>query len=334
MKIVMPELDTLTRGDVDVSGFSAHGELKVVPYEEWATLPEELADAEVLFVNKTLVTPELLRKADNLRYIGECATGYNNIDLEYCNTHGITVTNVPAYSTQAVAQHVFAFLLDHYSRVHEYNDFVRTGEWTRSHTFSRFDLDTEELAGKTIGLIGFGQIGKQVARIARAFDMDVVAYSRSRCEGLNPGEEAFGFGTEDEGVRFLPLSDLLATAEIVSIHCPLNEESEGLFDTATFARMREGAFLINTARGPIVNEAALLSALQSGRLSGAAVDVLETEPMREDCVLPQTERCLITPHVAWAPRSTRQRLIDLAVGNLEAFLQGTPVNVVNDPDLH
>lgn len=324
MKIVMPERNTLTKGDVDTSPFGEFGDLIVLDYADRDKLRQELKDAEILIINKTVADADLLQGAKNLEYIGECATGYNNIDLDYCRAHGITVSNAPAYSTNAVAQHVFALLLDHFSHVHEYNNFVQRGEWIKSYTFSRFVYDQSELSGKTIGLVGFGRIGQKVAAIANAFDMNVLAFSRSRCKGLNPGEHLPG-----DSVTFVPFDTLLEESDIVSIHCPLNKDSEKLFSDETFSKMKEGAYLVNTARGPIVDEEALAAALKSGLLSGAALDVLEKEPMSPDCPLLGIENCVITPHVAWAPLETRQRLVDITVENLRAYLNGAPINVVN-----
>lgn len=318
MKIVMPEYSTLTRGDIDMSGFSTLGELVVLDHPTREALKAALADADVLFVNKTTVDADLLEAAPRLRYIGECATGYNNIDLAACAARDITVTFVPAYSTDAVAQQVFAFLLEQYGRIHEYNDFVKDGGWTRSGNFSEFVFPTAELGSKTLGLVGYGRIGSKVAQIAVAFGMKVLATTRSRTEGRS----------KDGYAQFVPLKTLLAEADVVSVHCPLTEESFLLFDEDLFAAMKPGAFFINTSRGPVVSEEALAAALRSGHLSGAAVDVLEEEPMRADCVLRDVPNCVITPHVAWAPRETRERLVDVVLKNYHAWEEGAPVNVV------
>ena len=318
MKIVMPEYSTLTRGDIDMSGFDRLGDLLILDHPTKEELKAALPDADLLFVNKTAVDEDLLSAAPKLRYIGECATGFNNIDLAACKKHGITVTYVPAYSTDAVAQQVFAFLLEHCSRVHDYNDFVRDGGWTRSGNFSEFVFPTEELAGKTLGLVGYGRIGSKVAQIAQAFGMTVLATTRSFVSGWSG----------DGYAKFVPFDTLLAESDVVSVHCPLTEASYHLFDEKAFAAMKDGAFFINTARGPVVSEEALTAALHAGKLSGAAVDVLEEEPMREDCVLSDTDNCIITPHVAWAPRETRQRLVDVVLRNVSAWLEGDPVNVV------
>ncbi|MBQ1369744.1 MAG: D-2-hydroxyacid dehydrogenase [Acutalibacteraceae bacterium] len=319
MKVVMPEYNTLTRGDIDMSGFETIGDLVVLDHPTKAELKAELADADILFVNKWNVDEDLLSAAPRLRYVGECATGYNNIDIAACKRRGIVVTNVPAYSTDAVAQQVFAFLLEHFARVHDYNDFVKDGGWVRSGNFSEFCFPTAELAHKTIGLVGYGRIGSKVASIAKAFGMNVLATSRSFLSGYSG----------DGLAQFVPLDTLLAEADVVSVHCPLNEDSLHLFDAKTFAKMKEGAFFINTARGPIVSEKALAAALKSGHLSGAAVDVIEEEPMKEGSVLLGVDNCIVTPHVAWAPKETRQRLVDVVLSNVYAWLEKEPFNVVD-----
>lgn len=318
MKILMPEYSTLTRGDVDMSGFEELGELVILDHPSREELKAALADTDILFVNKTTVDADLLDAAPHLRYIGECATGFNNIDLAACAARDITVTYVPAYSTDAVAQHVFAFLLEQYGRVHEYNDFVRDGGWTRSGNFSEFVFPTAELGSKTLGLVGYGRIGSKVARIADAFGMKVLATTRSRTDGCS----------EDGFAQFVSLSTLLAESDVVSVHCPLTDASYHLFDEQLFAAMKPGAFFINTSRGPVVSEEALAAALRSGHLSGAAVDVLEEEPMSASCVLRDAPNCVITPHVAWAPLETRKRLVDVVLKNYHAWQEGRPVNVV------
>ena len=319
MKVVMPEYNTLTRGDIDMSGFETIGDLVILDHPTKAELKAELADADILFVNKWNVDEDLLSAAPRLRYVGECATGYNNIDIAACKRRGIVVTNVPAYSTDAVAQQVFAFLLEHFARVHDYNDFVKDGGWVRSGNFSEFCFPTAELAHKTIGLVGYGRIGSKVASIAKAFGMNVLATSRSFLSGYSG----------DGLAQFVPLDTLLAEADVVSVHCPLNEDSLHLFDAKTFAKMKEGVFFINTARGPIVSEKALAAALKSGHLSGAAVDVIEEEPMKEGSVLLGVDNCIVTPHVAWAPKETRQRLVDVVLSNVYAWLEKEPFNVVD-----
>lgn len=318
MKVLMPEFKTLTTGDIDMSGFERLGDLVILDHPTREELKAELKDTDILFVNKIVVDEDLLAGAEQLRYVGECATGYNNIDVRACSARGITVTFVPSYSTNAVAQHVFALLLDHFSRVHDYSNDTKAGGWTASGAFANMIFPTEELDGKTLGLVGYGRIGQQVAAIAHAFGMNVLATSRS-----------FVSGWSGDGItQFTDLGTLLINSDVVTVHCPLNDDSYHLFDREKFAQMKEGAYFINTARGPIVDEAALADALRSGHLSGAALDVLEEEPMRADSVLKDLPNCTITPHVAWAPKETRQRLVDVVLENVQAFLEGSPLNVV------
>lgn len=336
MKIVMPEHFTLTMGDADTSPITKLGDTIIIDHASKAELQEALRDAEVLLVNKTIVDGDLLKDAKKLEYIGVNATGYNVVDLDYCNKHGITVTNVPGYSTDAVAQLTFAYLLDFYSRVGDYNSFVQEGGWTKSGIFSPLVFPTEELDGKTMGLIGYGQIGKKVAQIATAFGMNVLAYSRSALKALEvekagvTKQEGF-LNRADKNVTFVTLDTLLKHSDVVSIHCPLNAESEHLCNKDFFAAMKQGAFFINTARGPIVDEPALRDALLSGHLAGAGLDVVDTEPMPADCPLQGIPNCKITPHSAWTPKETRRRLIQIVADNLQAYMEGHPVNVVNNP---
>ncbi len=315
LTLVLPDSKTLTNGDLSLSPLEQFGRVVCYPLTSPEELPGRLQEADIVLCNKALMNEETLRDAPHVRYIGLFATGYNNIDLAYTNARGITVCNAGVYSTDAVAQHTFALLLDHYSRVADYRAFVDKGGWRYSDTFSPFVYPMAELSGRTIGLIGYGSIGQAVARIARAFQMTVLAYTRT------PREDA-------DGVRFVPFEELLRSSDVVSVHCPLNEQTRGLFGRDAFAWMKPGAFFINTARGPIVDEPALREALESGKLSGAALDVLAQEPMREDCVLSGAPHLTITPHVAWAPLETRQRLLGTVMDNLRAFLDGRPQNVV------
>ena len=286
-----------------------HGLLR---YDEVA---EAIADADMVVVNKTVMDAHSLRLAKNLRYIGLFATGYNNIDIEYCRERGITVCNAGSYSTDAVAQHTFALILEHYSSTALYDKYVQDGRWKRSPTFSPFVYPLNELAGKTIGIVGLGAIGQAVARIALAFNMDVVAYNRRK--------------RDVPGVRQVSLGELLAMSDIVTVHCPLNEDSKGMFNKETFAKMKKGALFVNTARGGVMVEDDLREALADGHLGGACIDVLSVEPMEEDCVLMGVPNCIITPHIAWAPLETRQRLMGIVADNIRAFLSGEPKNVVS-----
>ena len=315
LTLVLPDSKTLTTGDLSLAPLEQFGRVAAYPLTALEALPARLQEADIVLCNKAPMNEETLRNAPNVRYIGLFATGYNNIDLPYTNRRGITVCNAGGYSTMAVAQHTFALLLHHYSRVADYDAFVGDGGWKRSDTFGPLVFPTTELCGRTIGLIGYGSIGQAVARIAQAFGMAVLVHTRTPRE--NTGS-----------VRFVPLAELLASSDIVSVHCPLTAETHRLFDRAAFTRMRTGAFFLNTARGPIVDEAALREALESGKLAGAAIDVLEQGPMRDDCVLFGAPHLTVTPHIAWAPLETRERLLQTVIDNLRAFLDGHPQNVV------
>ncbi len=314
MNIVVTDWKTVSNNDLDESRLRALGDVTVYPLTAPDEVCERVREAEVILCNKTPITAEVIAAAPQLRYVGLFATGYNNIDLAAARARGITVCNAGGYSTEAVAQHTFALLLALANRVSEYEAFVQRGEWIESETFSKFVYPMTELAGKTLGLIGFGSIGKAVARIARAFGLRVVCHTRT------PQAE--------DGVEFVCFDELLRRSDIVSVHCPLTEQTYRLFDAAAFAQMKDGAWLINTARGPIVDEVALRAVLANGKLGGAALDVLEVEPMRADCPLIGAPNCIITPHVAWAPQVTRARLLELVCENLQAYLAGTPQNVV------
>lgn len=317
MKIVLFDSNAVTyEGDVDLSVFSRLGEVTSYKVGDEHLVKERIMDADIVICNKTPMTRENLVAAKNLKYIGLFATGYNNVDLEFCDNAGITVCNAGSYSTDAVAQHTFALILNRYSRVAEYNALVKKGGWIKSPTFSPFVLPTQEIAGKTIGIIGYGSIGQAVAEIALAFKMKVLVFNRSK--------------KQDDRVEFVAFEELLSRSDVISAHCPLNEQSKGMFNKDAFDKMKDGAFFVNTSRGPVVDEQALREALDSGKIT-AAVDVLEYEPMREDCALIGADGITITPHVAWAPQTTRQRLVDIVYENLDGFLNSKPQNVVNNP---
>lgn len=315
MKIVITDLQTVTDGDLPLDRLQKLGKVVTYPLTDYELIAERIRDADAVICNKTKLNSETLSEAKNLKYIGLFATGYDNIDIEYAKHNGITVCNAGTYSTDAVAQHTFAFILNHFNNISRYDEFVKEKGWMKSHTFSPFVFPLNELAGKTIGLIGYGAIGKKVAQIANSFNMRVLACA--------------GHGREDNIARFLPFDELIGSSDIISVHCPLNESSTELFNEATFSHCKRGAYFINTARGGIINEKALYNALKSGILSGAAIDVLTTEPMQSDCILFNAPNITFTPHIAWAPIETRLRLMDIVADNLEAFLNGTPKNQVN-----
>ena len=317
MNIVLPDAKTITKGDLSLEPLEKYGSVTVHQLTGYEQLAERVKDADVIICNKTLLNSHTLRLAKNLKLILLWATGYNNIDIDYCNEKGITVCNAGSYSANAVAQHTFALILELMNSTGAYNSFVQQGNWQKSDIFSPFVYPLEELNGKTLGIFGYGAIGKAVAKIAKAFGMKVIAYSRS--------------GKTDENAEPASFDRLLAESRIVTVHCPLNQQSLHIFNKETFAKMQRGAFFINTARGGVMVENDLRDALNSGQLGGAGIDVLETEPMAQDCPIIGIENCIITPHIAWAPMETRRRLLGIVCNNLKNFIDGAPTNVVNTP---
>lgn len=315
MKIVLTDAQTVVDNLVPADRLSQFGEVVQYGLLTYDEVAEKIADADMVICNKTRLDEGSLKLAKNLKYIGLFATGYNNIDIEYCRKHGITVCNAGSYSTNAVAQHTFALILEHYSKVREYAKFVADGQWKRSKTFSPFVYQLNELAGKTIGIVGFGSIGSAVAKIAQAFEMKVLAYNRSEKQA--------------DGVEFVSFDELLERSDIVTVHCPLNSDSDKMFGKEQFAKMKNNALFVNTARGGVMAENDLYDALQNDIIGGAAVDTLVVEPMEEDCILMQAKNCIITPHIAWAPVETRERLMNIVADNIGSFINGTPKNVVS-----
>lgn len=315
MKIVLTDAQTVLDSLVDASALRELGEVVEYGLLKYDEVAEKIADADIVICNKTQLDEHTLRLAKNLKYIGLFATGYNNIDIDYCAEHNIAVCNAGSYSTNAVAQHTFALILEHYNNTAKYNQFVQDGKWKRSKTFSPFVYPLSELTGKTLGIVGLGSIGQAVAKIAKAFEMKVIAYNRS--------------ARDIENVKMVSLDELLSKSDIVSVHCPLNSESEHMFNKETFAKMKKGALFVNTARGGVMAEQDLFDALESEHLGGAVIDTLAIEPMEEDCILMNAKNCIITPHIAWAPVETRIRLMNIVVDNIKNFLNGTPTNKVN-----
>lgn len=312
MKIVLTDAQTVLDNLVNADILKQFGEVEEYGLLRYDEVAEKIADADMVVCNKTLLDKNTLRLAKNLKYIGLFATGYNNIDIDYCKAHNIAVCNAGSYSTNAVAQHTFALILEHFNNTSNYNKYVQDGRWKRSKTFSPFVYPLSELAGKTLGIVGFGNIGRAVAKIANAFEMRVIAYNRSEKQA--------------DGVEFVSFETLLEQSDIVSVHCPLNSESENMFDKNAFAKMKKDALFVNTARGGVMVEQDLFDALQSGHLGGAAIDTLKVEPMEEDCILMGAKNCIMTPHIAWAPVETRVRLMNIVADNIRAFLNGTPQN--------
>ena len=315
MKIVLTDAQTVVDELVTADCLSEFGEVVSYGLLRYEEVAEAIADADVVLCNKTLLDSHTLRLAKQLKYIGVFATGYNNIDIDYCRAHGITVCNAGSYSTQSVAQQTFALILAHYNQISAYDRYVKDGRWKRSPTFSPFVYPLNELMGKTLGIVGLGAIGQEVAAIANAFKMRVIGYNRSVKKVPNVEQVSF--------------ERLLCESDIVSVHCPLNADSEDLFNKDTFSKMKKGALFVNTARGGVVVEQDLYDALESEHLGGACLDVLRVEPMEEDCLLMEAKNCVITPHVAWAPLETRRRLMGIVADNIRNFLNGTPTHVVS-----
>lgn len=312
MKIVVLDGYTLNPGDISWQRFEQFGELTVYDRTSPELILDRLSEAEIVLTNKTALNRETLESCPSIRYIGVLATGYNVVDVDAAREKNIPVCNIPTYGTSAVAQFAFALLLELCHHVGHHNASVQEGRWEQSSDFCFWDYPLVELMGKTMGIIGYGRIGQATASIARAFGMKVLAH------------DAFVSAPE-----CVPLQELLATSDVISLHCPLFPDTKGIINKVTIAAMKTGVMLINTSRGPLINEADLREALLTGKVAGAAVDVVTTEPIRADNPLLGLENCLITPHIAWAPRESRQRLMDVAADNLRAFLAGKPQNIVN-----
>lgn len=315
MKIAMLEAATVSRGDVSFEDIYKLGEVREFPLTPTDKIIENIGDAEAVLCNKTPFTADIMEKCPNLRYIGLCATGYNNVDTAAATRLGITVCNVPSYSDSAVAQQVFAYILRFCNRTGDYDRFVKDGGWVRSPSFSAFEFPTVELDGKTLGIIGYGRIGHAVAKIALAFGMNVLVYTRT----VRP----------ESDVRFVSLDELAAESDFITLHCPLTPETNGLVNLELLKKCKPTAMLVNTSRGAVVNEADLRYALDNGIIAAAGLDVLAEEPMSADDPLLDCEKCMITPHVAWSPVETRIRLMKVAADNLAAFIAGKPINKVN-----
>ena len=319
MKIVILDGYTENPGDLSWEGFEDLGELTVyerTPVNDKNEIRKRIGDAEIVITNKTPLTQETIESCPRIRYIGALSTGYNVIDIEAAKEQGIPVTNIPSYGTDAVAQFTFAMLLDICHHAAHHSQAVYEGRWSACPDFCFWDYPLIELAGKTMGIVGFGRIGQAVGRLANAFGMKVLAYAPHKRPEL-----------ETEICHYVELPELLSKADVISLHCPLFPATEGMINKESIAMMKDGAILLNTGRGPLIVD--LADALNSGRLYAAGVDVVSVEPIREDNPLLKAKNCLITPHIAWASKESRQRLMDTAVGNLKAFLAGEPVNVVN-----
>lgn len=315
-RIVVLDGYTLNPGDLAWDALAALGALTVYDRSEPGDRVNRANGAEIVLTNKTVLDAAVIEALPRMRYIGVLATGYNVVDVKTAAARHIPVTNTPGYGTQAVSQATFALLLELCHRVGHHAETTREGRWCGSPDFCYWDFPIVELAGLTLGVVGYGAIGRAVVRLGQAFGMRVIVHTRTAV----PGEP---------GVEFAGVDDLFRRADVVSLHCPLTEETRHLVDARRLALMKPGALLINTSRGPLVAEEALAAALNAGRIAGAALDVLAVEPPVPSNPLLRAKNCLVTPHIAWATRAARQRLLDIAVANVRAFLGGCPQNVVN-----
>ncbi len=321
MKIVILDGYTTNPGDISWAPFEALGELVTYEY----TAPDEifgrLEGVSVCLTNKTCFPKEVLEKLPDLRYIGCLSTGFNVVDVGYCHEHGITVTNIPEYATFATAQMTIALLLEIAGKVGHHSELVHEGVWSKNRDFCFWDGTLTELWGKTLGLFGFGKIASRVSRIATELGMKVLACRRS--------EVTEEMRKADPQVTFVDAETLWKESDILSFHCPLTADTTGLVNRDTITKMKDGVILINTSRGPVLDEAAVAEALKSGKIAALGADVVSIEPIRETNPLLTAPNTYLTPHIAWAPRETRLRLIDVASSNLASYLSGTPVNVVS-----
>lgn len=316
MNIVVLDGFTLNPGDLEWNALQSLGHCAVFDRTPATEILARAAHAGIILTNKTVLSGKIIQELSNLRYIGVLATGTNVVDLVAARARGIPVTNIPAYGTRAVAQATFALLLELTNQAGHHGQAVRAGRWSRNEDWCFWDAPLVELDGMTLGIVGLGRIGRAVAELGHAFGMKVIAHTRSR-------DHSPSF------VQCVGLEEVFRASDVLSLHCPLTPQTEKLVNAARLRLMKPGAFLLNTSRGPLIDEAALAEALNAGQLAGAGLDVLSIEPPPADNPLLHAKNCLITPHNAWATRAARARLMRIAVENLRAFLAGQPVNVVN-----
>lgn len=320
MKIVILDGYTENPGDLSWEGFEKMGPTTVydrTPPEEVKTIIGRIGDAEAVITNKTPVTAEILAACPKVRYIGVLATGYNVVDTAAAKKRGIPVCNIPTYGTAAVGQFAIAMLLEICHHVAHHSDAVHQGRWTACPDWCFWDYPLIELAGKTMGVIGFGRIGQATGRIAKALGMEILAFDQFESDS---GRELAAYVTLDE---------LLQRSDVIALHCPLFPETQGIVNKNTIAKMKDGVIILNNSRGPLVVEQDLADALNAGKVYAAGLDVVSTEPIKADNPLLKAKNCIITPHISWAPKESRQRLMDIAVDNLASFVSGKPKNVVN-----
>lgn len=320
MKIVVLDGFTENPGDLTWDGLAALGELTVydrTAYQEDPLITERIGDAEIIVINKTPISRETMDRCPNIRLIAVLATGYNVVDYQYAHEKGIPVVNVPTYGTMSVSQYSIALLLELCHHIGHHSDTVFSGKWQNNIDWCYWDYPLIELDGKTMGIIGFGRIGQAEGRIARAMGMRVLAHD------LHPTDAGKAIG------EYVDLETIYREADVITLHCNLTKENTGMINKASIARMKDGVLLINNARGQLIVEQDVADALNSGKIAGCALDVVSTEPIRNDNPLLQAKNCIITPHISWAPKESRQRIMDCTVENVRAFLENKPIHVVN-----
>lgn len=314
MKLAILDAHAANPGDLSWDAFKKYAEITLYPRTEQNEVVERVKDFEAVFVNKVLITEEILSQLPKLKYIGVCATGYNVIDLEACNKRNIVVTNIPSYSTDAVAQHVFSLITNFTNHVAIHSGSVHQGDWVNSPDFVYWKKPLFELSGKTLGIFGYGNIGAKVAEIGKAFGMNVICNTRTKKDGMP---------------EYVSFEELLKQSDILSLHAPLTDATKNIINKESLSLMKKSAYLINTARGGFIVENELADALKTGVIAGYAADVVSVEPMTKDNPLLGCPNCVLTPHIAWAPKETRERLLGIALNNFKAWIEGNPINVVN-----
>ncbi|WP_368234911.1 D-2-hydroxyacid dehydrogenase [Anaerotruncus rubiinfantis] len=320
MKIIILDGYTENPGDLSWAGLEAFGELTVydrTPLDDEQAAIARIGDAEIVFTNKTPITRTVIDSCPNLKFISVLATGYNVVDYQYAREKGIPVTNIPAYGTASVGQFAIALLLEICHHIGHHNKAVHEGRWEHNDDWCFWDYPLIELAGKTMGIIGFGRIGQATGRIAKALGMKVIAYDSY------PNESGKALA------EYVDLETVLKTSDVIALHCPLFPETEGIISRENIAKMKDGVIILNNSRGPLIVEQDLADALNSGKVYAAGLDVVSTEPIKGDNPLLGAKNCIITPHISWAPKESRQRIMDCAAENVKAYLSGNPVNVVN-----
>lgn len=321
MKIVVLDGYCLNPGDLDWDGLSKLGECTVYDRTSLTDVKEvidRIGDAQVVYTNKTPLPREVFDSCPNIRFVGVLATGYNVVDVNAAKEKGIPVANIPTYGTASVGQFAIALLLEICHHIGHHNEAVHEGRWESNPDWCFWDYPLIELDGKKMGIIGYGRIGQSTGRIAQALGMKVLAYDAYQNPAL-----------ENENCRYATLDEVLGQSDVIALHCPLFPETEGIINKENISKMKDGVIILNNSRGPLIVEQDLADALNSGKVAAAGLDVVSTEPIKGDNPLLKAKNCIITPHISWAPKESRKRLMDIAVNNLEEYLKGTPVNVVN-----